>query len=223
MPSAADRVFGVAELAEDILLDLNYKQLFAVERVSRSLQSALQTSTKLRRIMFLESALSDNSGEKRMSLLNPILRDQTLRLPSCEVTFHFNCIGESNPHIGDHRGVFYISCERSGDQPQPEGEEPVTYDAQALPSWRKMSMVANSSNVIVKPGFGFKTGIKGTEWDDRVYGHHPTLGELADWLDTVPHYIKKPEVLALPSREETKPVQAPLDQGFLHHEVIVID
>lgn len=56
MPSAAERVFGVPELMEMILLecDFDYKQLFAVERASRDFQAALQISKKIRRVMSLE-------------------------------------------------------------------------------------------------------------------------------------------------------------------------
>lgn len=198
MPSVAETVFGVAELAEKILLHLDYKQLFAVERVSRKMQSAMQTSKKLRRIMFLEAALCDKRGDTRMILLNPILRDQTLRLPSSKVAFPFACISD---------GVFHVSCERRDDWRAPwqqfMGQDPPTsgYDSKALPSWRHMRMVANSSTVVVNPGFGFKTGSKETQWDVGAQGH-PTLGELADWLDTVPHDEKKPEVVGLSSGKE---------------------
>ncbi|KAK4542609.1 hypothetical protein LTR36_006657 [Oleoguttula mirabilis] len=215
MATAADRVFGVAELMEQILSYFDYKQLFAVERVSRDYQNALQSSKKLRRTMFLEPAAVDNPRDTRMSILNPLLRDQPLRLASCNVTFPFTCISN---------GIFHVSCERRDDQQGPEQATDTKHRVKVLPSWRRMRVTANSAAVIVNPGFGFKKGSlphfspkptlhgftmqrllyatraylvgqgkPGYRSDDGVHGH-PTLGEVADWLDTVPHDENKVRV-----------------------------
>jgi hypothetical protein len=51
--TAADRVFGIAELAEAILQHLPAKKLFIIQRINHYFQSLIQESIELRKLMFL--------------------------------------------------------------------------------------------------------------------------------------------------------------------------
>ena len=96
MPTAAAEVFGLPELMEAILLFIDCKQLFAVdreyavkrlfalERVSREFQTALRTSKKLRRIVFLNPALPGDPKAKGRSGINPLLLQYNWHLPACK-------------------------------------------------------------------------------------------------------------------------------------------
>ena len=56
MPSAGDRVFGIPELLEKILLYLSFKELFLVQRISKTFQAMINRSTPIRQAMLLETS-----------------------------------------------------------------------------------------------------------------------------------------------------------------------
>ena len=87
MDSAVARVFVVPELVETILLCLDFKALFVVQRVGKAIQSIIQGSMMLRRKMYLCQGI--NVARKKVpsiSAINPLIaKNGTLPLlPNAE-------------------------------------------------------------------------------------------------------------------------------------------
>lgn len=61
--TAAERVFGIAELLEQILLYLPFKWLLLSQRTSKTFQAALTTSLPLRRKLYLEPSTAKSKPE----------------------------------------------------------------------------------------------------------------------------------------------------------------
>ena len=73
----AAKVFAVPELLENILLNLDLKQLFAVQAVNKDFQGVVSGSKDLKRKMFL-LANEDPTLEAMHLTLNPLFQE---RLP----------------------------------------------------------------------------------------------------------------------------------------------
>lgn len=148
-------VFNIPELLELILQHLNYKQLFAVERVDSGFRSMLQTSKKLRRKMYLDPTAQP------MPTLNPLLRGGTLTLPSRFVNSNFNCIINGTHHITCYLRRRFVA------ENAPE---------HGIGSWRDMRIMSSNATVMVTVDLGrAETGFQMT--GDQ------TLGELGAVLE----------------------------------------
>lgn len=79
MASAADRVFAVTEILEQILLDceLTTRQLFLIQTVNRSFHHAVNGSTTMLRTMEI---LHKPTDQKRYRIVNPVLWTEQLEL-----------------------------------------------------------------------------------------------------------------------------------------------
>ena len=85
--SAAAKVFAVPELLEDILLEVgksDMKPLFVLQRVSTTFRDTIDSSPKLRRVMFMEGTNKERDTEP---ILNPLCFDESINRVLRPATF----------------------------------------------------------------------------------------------------------------------------------------
>lgn len=92
MAPTIDNLLDIAELAESILLFLDFQQLFAIQRVSRQLQATIRGSLALKRKMYLcQAPQPTDSKTVDVTMVNPLLRGELCipLLPDLEFTDWF--------------------------------------------------------------------------------------------------------------------------------------
>lgn len=71
--SAAEKVFAIGELLEQILLDVPSKDIFVLQRVNKDTRATVERSSKLQQKLFLAPS-HVRKGRRQRPELNPLLR-----------------------------------------------------------------------------------------------------------------------------------------------------
>lgn len=181
--SAAQRFSDTFELLEMVLLNLPLRNLFTIQRTTRSFRDTVANSLKLRRRMFLEP---ESSGVGSAEALNPLLNAEPVRLrpfdPRCICAFWRETHGSATPPLlePDPAGTYpYLQFQR-GEQflnvPYVLKDEWVGDE-----SWTKMRAMQHVQGpVTARLGADILWGAHLD--DDNVLGEDSTMGELFDWV-----------------------------------------
>ena len=170
--NAAAKVFAIPELLEDILLHLDMKQLFSLQRVNSSFHGTIKKSSPLRQKMWLDTGVA-NGWTK--NAVNPLFLDKTDRGVLYPVLFvGGECLPVIDPNTGDLFVDITVRVKFDMDMSQAEHTRwPILQQG----SWRKTKLSRCNCSINVRQA------IDGSSiFQTRPLGTGDTLGDLADML-----------------------------------------